>query len=256
MHSAGGYADTASHANTNDGGPKYVFRAYEQTPLYAADHFSILSPLVSAASLRLAIGKNVTCDPMPGVNLSMPDASIIYDDADGTFTEESSPLAVLAMCGNNVWNGAPPLYATCYSAAGCCTSFSDGSAGGCTCGETLCKQPEVTTRSYYIGAGCTGTEYANGSVSGGYYSYDGLGMVGQATASVRVSSARTGIEGRCQELVHLTTWRGGCPEYSSTTKFLAQGRRIYRPAGAPPPPSGSGGQLVVSSYNNPDSYCP
>jgi hypothetical protein len=85
---------------------------------------------------------------MPGVNLSMPDASIIYDDADGAFTEESSPLALLAMCGNNVWNGAPALYATCYSAAGCCTSFSDGSAGGCTCGETLCQQAKVGYRSY------------------------------------------------------------------------------------------------------------
>jgi hypothetical protein len=257
VHSAGGYADTAAHASTNDGGPKYVFRAYEQTPLYAADHISILSPLVSAGSLRLAVGKNVTCSPVPGVSPAVPDASIVYEDADGAFTEESSPLTLLAMCGNNMWNGAPPLYATCYSVAGCCTSFSDGNAGGCSCGETLCRQAKVAYRSYYTTTDCTGTEYADGSTYSGFGSYNGLGMVGETTTSVTVYSARTGFSGSCQRLIHRQSWGNNrfCYQDSETSKTLTMARRIYRPTAAPPPPAGSIGGLIVSSVNYP-GMCP
>jgi hypothetical protein len=143
VHSAGGYADTGAHYSTNDGGAKYVFRAYEQTPLFAVDHLGILGPMVSAGSLRLAVGKVSTCPSMPGVNPAIPDASIIYDDGDGAFTEESSPLNMLVLCGNNMWNGSAPLYATCLGVNQCCSSFSTGSAGGCLCGETLCRQAKV-----------------------------------------------------------------------------------------------------------------
>jgi hypothetical protein len=255
VHSAGGYADTAAHASTNDGGPKYVFRAYEQTPLYAADHVSILSPLVSAGSLRLAVGRNVTCSGMPAVNPAIPDASIVYEDADGAFTEESSPLNMLAMCGNTMWNGEPPLYATCYSTAGCCTSFSNGSAGGCTCGETLCKQPQIAYRSYFTTNDCTGLEYSETTGPNHFVSYDGLGMVGQATSSVVVRSARTGAEGRCQIVVRETTWSGTCYMTNPIAWTLPSARRVYRPAGAPPPPTGSGGELVVD-WRDLGGVCP
>ncbi len=257
VHSSGGYADRSAHYSTNDGSGKYTFRAYEQTPLYPADHISILGPLVSAGSLRLAVGKSPNCPSMPGANPGIPDASIVYDDGDGAFAEESSPLAMLAMCGNDMWNGAPPLYATCYSAQGCCTAFSNGDAGGCSCGETLCKQAQVGSTSYYTGDNCTGNEYSESVGLTTFLSWDGLGMVGQATASnVVVRSARRYSDGRCQPLGHRTTWSGGCPEVNPTTKTLAAGRRIYRGAGAPPPPAGTGPYYVVSSTNHPGSYCP
>lgn len=257
VHSAGGYADRSAHYSTNDGGGKYLFRAYEQTPLYGADHTSILGPLVSAGSFRLAVGKTANCPAVPAANAGIPDASIVYDDGDGAFAEEASPLAMLALCGNDMWNGATPLYATCYSTAGCCTSFSTGSAGGCACGETLCKQAQVGSRSYYTGDNCTGTEYSEAVGPGTFISWDGLGMVGQATASnVVVSSGRTWGDGRCQMLAHRTTWSGACPELTPTTKTIGAARRIYRPSGAPPPPAGSARELVVSSTNYPGSYCP
>ena len=99
VHSAGGYADTGAHYDTNDGSAKYVFRAYEQTPLFAADHRGIFGPLVALGSLRLAVGKNASCPNLPTVPASVPDASIIYDDGDGAFTEESSPLGLLVLVG-------------------------------------------------------------------------------------------------------------------------------------------------------------
>ncbi|MEZ4362811.1 MAG: hypothetical protein R3B48_21650 [Kofleriaceae bacterium] len=255
VHSAGGYADTGAHANTNDGSSKYVFRAYEQTPLYPADHRGILGPLVSTASLRLAVGKSATCPNMPPVDPSIPDASIVYEDGDGAFTEESSPLNMLILCGESVWNGAAPLYATCYSTQGCCSSFSTGSAGGCSCGEALCRQAKVARRSYYTQVDCTGTEYAESFGLNDHVSYDGLGMVGEAMTSVVVRSARTWPDGRCQLLVRRVTWNGGCPETYATTKSLPSARRVYRPAGAPPPPAGNGGELIVSTHNN-NAYCP
>lgn len=256
VHSAGGYADSGAHASTNDGSAKYVWRAYEQTPLYPVDHTGIFGPLVVAGSLRLAINKNVNCPNMPEVAGSIPDANIVYDDGDGAFTEESSPMSMLTFCGESLWNGAPPLYATCYSAAGCCTSFSSGSAGGCLCGEGLCRQAKVARQSFYTGDNCTGTEYSETFGLNDFVSFDGLGMVGESATSVVVRSARSWPDGRCQELLRVVTWSGGCPEYYSTTKTLSAARRVYRPAGAPPPPAGVAPGLVVASRDNPGSYCP
>jgi hypothetical protein len=256
VHSSAGYADSGAHASTNDGAAKYVFRAYEQTPLYATDHRGILGPLVVAGSLRLAVGKNPTCPTMPAVNPSIPDASIIYDDGDGAFTEESSPLNMVALCGNNMWNGATPVYATCHSTTGCCTAFSSGDAGGCSCGETLCRQAQIASRSYYTGDNCTGVEYSETSGPNNFVSYDGLGMVGSATTSVTVRSARTWPDGRCQVLVRRYFYIGGCFNDSVTNKQLAAARRVYRPAGAPPPPAGYGEELVVATRNFPTTQCP
>jgi hypothetical protein len=254
VHSAAGYADAGAHASSQDGGAKYVFRAYEQTPLYPVDHVGILGPLVSAASLRLAVNKNATCNNAPDVDPAIPDASIIYDDGDGAFAEESSPLAMVALCGDDLWNGTPPLYSTCFSTAGCCTDFSSGSAGGCRCGETLCRQAKVAYRSYYANAGCTGTEYADGTSTSGFVSYDGVGMVGENTASVWVGYART-FDGRCNQLLEKVTWGGHCPEYHGTQKLLSAARVVYRPAGAPPPPTDEGPGLVIKSTSR-TGQCP
>jgi hypothetical protein len=257
VHSAGGYSDTAAHATTQDGGPKYVFRAYEQTPLYPVDHRGILAPLISAGSLRLGVSRTVSCPSMPAVASNIPDASITYDDGDGAFTQESSPLNMLIVCGADNTSGVPPLYASCLSAAGCCTAFSTGNAGGCTCGESVCKQAQVAFRSYYTGTGCTGTEYAEVVRSTDYPSFDGLGMVGEtAAASVRMQSARSWPDGRCQALVTQICYNDpGCCESVATTKVLASVRRVYRPAGGPTPPSGTGEDLVVSNIFYPNSPC-
>jgi hypothetical protein len=193
---------------------------------------------------------------MPAVDTGLPDASIIYDDGDGAFAEESSPLSLLILCGESVWNGGPALYATCYSTAGCCTSFSTGSAGGCTCGETLCRRSNIAYRSYYTNADCTGTEYAESSGYNSFVSWDGLGMVGESTAQVVVRSARTVPDGKCRRLVRRVTYSGNCPEELATTKTIGAARAVYRPAGAPPPPAGYGSSLVVSATNYPRSHCP
>lgn len=255
VHSAAGYADSGAHANMQDGSAKYVFRAYEQTPLYAVDHVGILGPLVSAGSLRLAVNKNATCNNLPDVDPAIPDASIIYDDGDGAFTEESSPLRMVALCGNDLWNGGPPLYATCFSTAGCCTDFSSGSAGGCTCGETLCQQAKVAYRSYYTGSGCTGIEYSDSTYANSFVSFDGIGMVGETTTSVWVGWARSSSDGRCQTLVEKITYGGSCPEYHATQKLLASARKIYRSPSAPPPPAGAGPDLIVKSTTR-TGQCP
>jgi hypothetical protein len=257
VHSAAGYADAGAHASTQDGSAKYVFRAYEQTPLYATDHRGILGPLVSAGSLRLAVTKAANCPNMPAIDPSIPDASITYDDGDGAYIQESSPLNLLAVCGNDMWNGAPPLYATCFSTAGCCTDFSSGSAGGCSCGETLCRQAKIGGISYYTGDNCTGTEYSEGGPNAfnDFVSFNGVGMVGESTTSVRVVSGRTASDGRCQQLVQRVTWNHGCPEDHPTLKVLASARKVYRPAGGPPPPAGTGPNFVVSVFNN-NASCP
>ncbi len=256
VHSAGGYADTGAHYDTNDGSAKYVFRAYEQTPLFAADHRGIFGPLVALGSLRLAVGKNASCPNLPTVPASVPDASIIYDDGDGAFTEESSPLGLLVLCGETLWNGSPPLYATCQSVNGCCSSFSSGSAGGCTCGEGLCRQAKIARASYYTATDCGGTEYSATAGPNDFVSYDGIGMVGEATQGATVRSMRSWPDGLCQTLVHQVTWSWSCAETHPTTQWLAAARKVYRPAGAPPAPEGWGGEVVVSSTNHNGAYCP
>jgi hypothetical protein len=255
VHSAAGYADTWAHASTQDGSSKYVFRAYEQTELYPFDHRGALGPLVSAASLRLGVSQIINCPNMPAVDSNLPDASIIYDDGDGAFTEESSPLSMLKTCGEDMWNGEPPLYATCLAAEGCCTEFSVGNAGGCVCGETLCKQAQVARRSYYTGAGCTGTEYGEAFSPSDYVSFDGLGMDGEATTAVAVVSMRGWPDGQCRRLVNRVCWRNqSCCENRRTSKLLAAARLVYRPEGGSSPP-GPGPDLVVSVTNN-SSLCP
>ena len=258
VHSAAGYADTGAHANTQDGSAKYVFRAYEQTPLYPVDHRGALGPLVNAGSLRLGVGKVADCPNMPAVSASIPDASIIYDDGDGAFTDESSPLNMLIVCGQDMWNGSQPLYASCLATAGCCTAFSNGDAGGCSCGETICKQAQIARRSYYTGTDCTGTEYAEALSLTDYVSYNGLGMDGETTRSVTVRSARSWPDGRCQQLMTTTCYgkMNNCCDSAPASKTLAAARVVYRPAAGPTPPAGSGTDVTVSTVNHPNLLCP
>jgi hypothetical protein len=72
---------------------------------------------------------------------------------------------------------------------------------------------------------------------------------------VRTVSARTASDGRCQQLVQRETWRHGCPEDQPTQNTLASARKVYRPAGAPPPPAGTGPHFVVTLINN-NANCP
>jgi hypothetical protein len=46
------------------------------------------------------------------------------------------------------------------STAGYCTAFSNGNVGGCTYGETLCKQTQYAM-IYYTTTDCSGTEYCS-----------------------------------------------------------------------------------------------
>lgn len=258
VHSAAGYADTAAHANHADGAAKYVFRAYEQTPLFAADHRGIFGPLVFYGSLRLAVNKNASCPNMPAVDPNLPDASIVYDDGDGAYTDEFTPLFLLNICGNDVWNGDAQVYATCLGAGACCTAFSTGDAGGCSCGEALCIQPKIARRSYFTGDNCSGTEYSDG-VSGNVVSHDGLGMAGNVTTSVTVRSARTWPSGTCQPLVRRVTWNGGCAEYYLTSKAMSSMRRVYRPGVttyAPDPNTAGEWDGIVVSSTNYNAMCP
>ncbi len=258
IHSSAGYADTGSHSNHNDGSAKYVFRAYEQTPTYPFDHLGMLSPLVSAGSLRLAVSKSASCANRPAVDAALPDASIIYDDADGAVTQESSPLNTLVLCGNSLWTGQPPVYGTCLSTAGCCTAFSNGNAGGCACGETLCKQAQFATRSYYTTNDCSGTEYSSSTGPSDFESYDGLGMAGSTTKSIVARSARRGSDGRCELLLKTVCYGhlGNCCENLPWTSSLSSVRVVYRPTGSQLPPSGGGPGIVVTSEGHPNSLCP
>lgn len=224
VHSAAGYADTGSHGNHADGGPKYVFRAYEQVPLFDYDHTGMFAPFVYLGSIRLAVPRTATCPNLPPAEELSP-ASIVYEDADGAPATESPPLMALQICGNDVWNGIDnPLYATCYGTDGCCDNFSTGNTGACTCGEALCIQARSEYRSYFTGVGCSGTEYAPTNLT----TWDGTGMVGNVSTTVTVQSARIG-DGTCKPLVHKTTYRGGCPEFNQTSMSLTGAHRVYRP---------------------------
>jgi hypothetical protein len=259
VHSAAGYSDAGAHANTNDGSAKFVFRAYEQTPLYALDHLGVVGPMVIVGSLRLSIGKTPNCPNRPAVDTGLPDASIVYDDGDGAATEESSPLNTLILCGSQLWNGQQPVYGTCLSGGvGCCTAFSNGNAGGCSCGEGLCKAAQFAGTSYYTGANCTGTEYSQATGLDGFQSYNGLGMAGVNTTTVTVSSARSWSDGRCQALEHRTCYgrNNNCCDDRPTNWQLASARVVYRASGSDSPPAGNGEGLVVSSTSFPNSMCP
>jgi hypothetical protein len=259
VHSAAGYADAGAHANHADGSAKYTFRGYEQVPLFDADHLGIFRPYIENMSIRVAVANGTVCPNVPVVvDPNLPEASIVYDDADGAYTAEWTPLHLLKICGNDMWAGQAPIYATCQGEGGCCNSFSNGTGPGCSCGESLCVLSKVETISYFTGVNCSGLEYANG-VNNTYGTHDGAGMVGNSWASVVVRSQRD-ASGQCRPLVRRVTYRGGCPEYYQSTKTISTARRVYRPGigSYPSDPAAFGpwNGVVVSSQNNPNSYCP
>jgi hypothetical protein len=210
VHSAAGYSDTGAHANHNDGGTKYLNRAYEQVPLFPVDHAGALGPLVQLGSLRLAVSKTATCANTALGNITDPDASIVYSDADAARAEESMPIFLLTMCGANVLADQQDT-ATCLGTSGCCTNFSTGNPGSCTCGETLCAQSWNATKSFFTGDNCSGTEYSVGNGT-----WDGNGMVGANAITVAIKSVRKS-DAICYATTMKTTWSGQCAEYSPQT---------------------------------------
>ena len=228
VHSAAGYADTGAHANHNDGAAKYLLRAYEQVPLFPVDHRGAFGPLVQFGSLRLAVPKNATCPNMPTVDI--PDnASIVYQDADSSVAEETTPLYLLQVCGNDVWNGEPTRYATCLGIMGCCSNFSTYNTGPCTCGETLCSQSTRGRLSWFTGDNCSGLEYSASGTGGAaptlWDTWDGNGMVGSAIVSVQVHSVRNS-GGACQATTKRMIYQG-CQDYFPIATTVSA-RRVYR----------------------------
>jgi hypothetical protein len=251
VHSAAGYADTGAHANHADGGPKYNLRAYEQVPLFAADHRGIFEPLVEKATLRLAINKDATCPNLPP-EPSDDVASIVYEDGDSAVTEYT-PGELLQYCGQNALSD-PHEYASCVGQYNCCDNFSSGTTSGCTCGEGLCIHSKRGTQSFFTGTECSGTEYAGTD----YVSWDGLGMVGTATATVTFNSMRDS-SGTCRALTSKVTWGGACAEYTPISWSMTNMRRVYRPyitsyAADPQGWNASPGHVVTSINHN--ANCP
>lgn len=258
VHSAAGYADTGAHANHQDGGPKYPFRAYEQVPLFDADHTGIFRPGVERGSLRLAVSTTASqcANALNAADNGESEASIVYEDADGpnaNTVTEVAPIAILQVCGNDMFASSTdrPLWSTCYGQGGCCDSFSTGTTSGCTCGEGLCTQSLRESLSYFTGTTCDGTEY---SASGA--TWDGQGMVGSASTTVTIRSVRT-ADGTCQQTTKQVRYNG-CTEYFPAGKSMSM-RRVYRPSidqyAADPSGAASWPGYVVSyvSYN---TYCP
>lgn len=256
VHSAAGYSSVGARTSHHDGNAKYVNRAYEQVPLYDVDHFGILGPTVFTASLRLAVNKNATCPNRP-TSTATTDASIVYEDADGAIHEESQPLAVMVLCGEEAWNGDPTAFGSCLGTYGCCDDFSTGTTNGCTCGETLCFQQERAYRSFFTGDSCSGFEYSEGSYSR-FESHDGLGTSGNLTATITMRSMRD-VDGVCRPLVKRVTWSGGCAEYYKTSKSYDLMRRVYRVGIAthPADPNTVSTRFgLVVSFLNKGGYCP
>lgn len=230
VHSAAGYADRGIHSSHADGAAKYVFRAYEQVPLFASDHMGIFKSGVELGSLRLAV-RSVTANQCVNALNASDDgealASIVYDDADSSkpVMREAAPILMLQICGDDMFSTAsgPRLYATCNGQSGCCDRFSTGTTSGCTCGETLCVQSGLARRSYFTGDNCSGTEYALDQAT-----WDGTGMIGAAKSSVQAVSVRD-ASGRCQALTIARAYNGdGCVDYLRTSAtYTAQ--RVYRP---------------------------
>jgi hypothetical protein len=252
VHSAAGYADTGAHANHNDGGAKYLNRAYEQVPLFPVDHAGALGPMVQLGSIRLAVNKTAACANTALGLINDPDASIVYADADAARAVESTPSFLLNMCGASVL--ADPLNtSTCLGTNGCCTNFSTGSPGSCTCGETLCAQSWTSTLSYFSSDACAGTEY---SVDNG--TWDGNGMVGATATAVTIRSVRQS-DGYCYTLTQEVTWSHGCPEFSPHPLSYS-GKRVYRPGiasyGTDPGGANAWPGFVVASRDNPGTQCP
>lgn len=225
VHSAAGYSTVGTRVNHNDGNPKYVNRAYEQVPLFSADHASILGPMVATASLRLAVNKNATCAHSPASTAST-EASIVYEDADGAIHEESRPQDIIRLCGQSAWNGDPTAYGSCLGTYGCCDNFSNGVTNGCTCGEALCLQQKRAGQSFFTGPKCSGIEFSPG-VGSNFQSHDGLGTSGNQLRTYTARSTR-GVDGICRALVRRVDYNGFCPEFYETTKSYSQVRRVYR----------------------------
>ena len=192
VHSAAGYADAGAHGDHADGAAKYVFRAYEQVPLFAQDHVGIFRPGIQLGSLRVAVASAPATQCIDAVNTAdtgESPASIVYEDADaatGSLSEVAS-IALLQICGNDMFatSGEQPMYATCYGQGGCCDNFSTGTTSGCTCGEAVCTQASREYRSYFTGTECSGYEYAVND-----WSWDGQGMVGATPVAVTIRSMR------------------------------------------------------------------
>lgn len=261
VHSAAGYADAGAHSNHADGGAKYVFRAYEQVPLFAQDHVGIFRPAVALGSVRVAVTSATATQCIDAANAGAPGdgvASIVYEDADAATAsiQQIAPIALLQICGNDMFatSSDQPMYATCNGQSnGCCDSFSTGTTSGCTCGETLCTQSSFEAYSLFTGPECSGLEYSDNSGT-----WDGIGMVGTASASVAIASMRR-EDGSCVALTHATSWGGNCTEYRPTSMFYT-GRRVYRPFIdhylADPQSWNTAPGYVVSSYDNKDTDCP
>jgi len=79
-------------------------------------------------------------------------------------------------------------------------------------------------------------------------------MTGESATTVVVRSGRSEFDDRCQQLVREVTHFGVCPVYFPITVSLSNARRVYRPAAAPPPPSGAGEPLVMASEDS-KSFC-
>lgn len=254
VHSAAGYSNDLAHANHADGGPKYNLRAYEQVALFNVDHRGIFEPMVEKASLRMAINKNATCTNLPAEG-SEGVASITYEDGDSSVTEHT-PGELLMYCGASALSD-PTEYSTCVGSMGCCDNFSAGATSGCTCGESLCIQSRWSTRSWFTGDKCSGTEYAEGA-NAAYQSWDGLGMIGTGVTSFTARSMRD-TDGKCKALTRKATWSGGCPEYYKTTKSMSNMRRVYRPYISSYANDPAGEQLwpgYVVTTTNYSGYCP
>lgn len=225
VHSAAGYSDTIQHTSHADGGPKYVLRAYEQSALFASDHRGIFKDFVVKASLRMGVSGTATCANMPTPPTD-PDASIVYEDADGSPRYESTTNHALMMCGVNALTD-PAMYGSCIGTNGCCDNFSDGPTTGCTCGEALCIQSGQETYSYFTAYGCAGIEYADaGPAIGG--TWDGMGMVGLAATTKTMKSRRRNYDGVCEDATEHWKGSGGATcEYQPASKSVS-GRRVYR----------------------------
>jgi hypothetical protein len=254
--SAGGYSDTGAHPTLCDSpspANKYTLRAYEQCALFPEDHIGMLTPLVQYGSIRMAVPKTATCANTPDGAATDPNASIVYDDVDSSITSEIQPAYLLNMCGNNVFAGAAQQYSTCLpEGTGCCTNFSNGSAGSCTCGESLCIQSQFADISYFTGASCTGTEYSGSPYQNNFISsWDGKGVVGEATNTVTVSSQQN-TDGSCQDFTR-EMGACSCPQYNMGVQSLGGMHRVYRaqPSAAPtsvsPDAYGDGTGWVISN---------
>jgi hypothetical protein len=228
VHSAAGYADTGAHASHADGGPKYTFRAYEQVPLFPGDHRGLFGDFVAKGSLRLAINASATCPNLPAPTTD-PDASIVFEDADGAVQSQSTTDHLLMICGVNALSD-PTLYSTCAGFQGCCDNFEEGTTSGCTCGEALCAQSAAESYSYYTDYDCAGIEYSEALAANPIgRSWDGFGMVGTASSTVTLRSRRAS-NGTCHNATHARSWSGGCTEYSRSAKTSTTARRVYRAA--------------------------